>query len=366
MLHVLRPRLGAHGHAVLCRPKGAGSGCARRGRRRLSTTSEPSKPAGSPGADEEPGWPLKYKVAGGAALGTIIPWMFSYAVANDPGSRRLVAKLSPGLVQWFRNRQKGGHFFDEDPKRVQYLAQAPEWIDQPVTMEVRTGSGESRLLKDLSPQTPFSRIAPLVREDGSGGGRGSGGMGAEERRGWLTDFEILDEGDTGDGEGPGRQASWDTKSSSSSSSSSDSSSYDDDDGGGSTYGDATRRAVAACNIRSWWDIAAMEDERARQPKAPTVATAAVASPSAAARGGSGSASAGMAVGAATQAKKMTNAEQAQAMIEHLESRVGSLEQDKLTGARSVDDVEEEVRDLRKQQKELRRKYPGRRRFLGLF
>ena len=30
-------------------------------------------------------------------LGTIIPWMFSYAVANDPGSRRLVAKLSPGL-----------------------------------------------------------------------------------------------------------------------------------------------------------------------------------------------------------------------------------------------------------------------------
>lgn len=32
----------------------------------------------------------------------------------------------------------------------------------------------------------------------------------------------------------------------------------------------------------------------------------------------------------------------------------------------VDDVEEEVRDIRKQQKELRRKYPGRRRFLGLF
>lgn len=39
----------------------------------------------------------QYKLAGGAFLGMIIPWMFSYAVANDPGSRRLVAKLSPGL-----------------------------------------------------------------------------------------------------------------------------------------------------------------------------------------------------------------------------------------------------------------------------
>ena len=59
MLHVLRPRFGAHGHALICRPKAIGSGCARRGRRRLSTTSEPSKPAGSPSADDEPGWPLK-------------------------------------------------------------------------------------------------------------------------------------------------------------------------------------------------------------------------------------------------------------------------------------------------------------------
>lgn len=63
MLRVLRPRLGVRGHAILPRPKGVGPGCVRRGRQRLSTTAEPSKPAGSPnagaGADEEPGWPLK-------------------------------------------------------------------------------------------------------------------------------------------------------------------------------------------------------------------------------------------------------------------------------------------------------------------
>lgn len=34
------------------------------------------------------------------------------------------------LVQWFRQRQKGGHFFDEDPKRIEYLAHVPDWINQ--------------------------------------------------------------------------------------------------------------------------------------------------------------------------------------------------------------------------------------------
>ena len=39
----------------------------------------------------------QYKLAGGAFMGTLIPWMFSYAMSNDPGSRRLVGKLSPAL-----------------------------------------------------------------------------------------------------------------------------------------------------------------------------------------------------------------------------------------------------------------------------
>lgn len=39
----------------------------------------------------------QYKVAGGIVLGTVIPWMVSYAVSNDPGSRRLVGKVSPAL-----------------------------------------------------------------------------------------------------------------------------------------------------------------------------------------------------------------------------------------------------------------------------
>lgn len=62
-------------------------------------------------------------------------------------------------------------------------------------MEVRTGSGETRRLQALDARTPFSSVAGLVRGEESGGG--SGGRGT---RGWLTDFEVLDEGDNGDGE----------------------------------------------------------------------------------------------------------------------------------------------------------------------
>ncbi|CAM9688217.1 unnamed protein product [Scytosiphon promiscuus] len=351
MLRVVRPRLASQGHALL-RRRGAVDGCCfKHGRRRFSTASaEPSKPAGSPPSDE-PGWPLKYKLAGGAILGTVIPWIFSYAVANDPGSRRLVGNVSPGLVQWFRKREKGGHFFDEDPKRVDYLAHVPEWIDQPVNMEVRTGSGETRRLQGLDARTPFSSVAGLVRGEESGG-RG------REGRGWLTDFEVLDEGDSGDGEGATTlqtsSSAWDTSSSGSS--------YENS----STTG-AVRRDVSACNIRSWWDIAAIE-EMARHPAPAAAAAGAAASSGTAARvSGSGSSSSPMgAVAGVPQAQKMSNEEQARAMIDHLDKMVDSLEQDKLTGARSVDDVEEEVRDIRRQQKELRRKYPGRRRFLGLF
>lgn len=72
MLYALRPRLGAHGHALLYRPTGIGSGCARRGRRRLSTTSEPSKPAGSPNADDDPGWPLKVCATAGDYCSSVV------------------------------------------------------------------------------------------------------------------------------------------------------------------------------------------------------------------------------------------------------------------------------------------------------
>ncbi|CAM9387974.1 unnamed protein product [Ectocarpus fasciculatus] len=365
MLRVLQPRLATHGRAPLRRPKVIEEGCVRQhGRRRLSTTAEPSKPSASTAA-EEPGWPLKYKVAGGAILGTIIPYMFSYAMANDPGSRRLVSKLSPGIVQWFRQRQKGGHFFDEDPKRIEYLAHVPDWINQPVSMEVRTGSGETRRLEGLDAQTPFSSVGWLVQ----GGG-------------WLTDFDVLDEGYTGDGEAQTGQisATWDMSSSGANSTSSyqheGSSPYSATSANSSSgVAAAVRRDVAACNIRSWWDIAAMEQERARQP-APlaTVAAPASSSGSSSARAGStggGGAAASSSVGTVgaargPSAKKMSNAEQAQAMIQHLDEMMEGLERDKLTGVRSIDDVEEEVRELRRQQKELRRKHPGRRRFLGLF
>lgn len=63
-----------------------------------------------------------------------------------------------------------------------------------VTMEVRTGSGETRRMQDLDARTPFSSVGGLVHADGSGGG-GTGG-----HAGWLTDFDVLDEGGAGDGE----------------------------------------------------------------------------------------------------------------------------------------------------------------------
>lgn len=50
-------------------------------------------------------------------------------------------------------------------------------------MEIRTGSGETRRLDGLDAQTPFTSVGGLVQ----GGG-------------WLTDFDVLDEGDKGDGE----------------------------------------------------------------------------------------------------------------------------------------------------------------------
>lgn len=45
------------------------------------------------------------------------------------GSFFVVVIATNPTVQWFRNRE-GGHFFDEDPKRLEYLAHVPEWMDQ--------------------------------------------------------------------------------------------------------------------------------------------------------------------------------------------------------------------------------------------
>lgn len=40
--------------------------------------------------------------------------------------RRSLARVA---VRWLRKR-KDGHFYDEDPKRLEYLAHVPEWINQ--------------------------------------------------------------------------------------------------------------------------------------------------------------------------------------------------------------------------------------------
>lgn len=61
-------------------------------------------------------------------------------------------------------------------------------------MDVRTGGGETRRLQGVDAKTPFSSVGRLAHGD-SGGARRSGSV-----AGWLTDFDVLDEGDGGDGE----------------------------------------------------------------------------------------------------------------------------------------------------------------------
>lgn len=51
-------------------------------------------------------------------------------------------------------------------------------------------------------------------------------------------------------------------------------SYDD----GGAAANAVRRDVAACNIRSWWDIAAMEDDMAKAPPPPASVSSGAAAP----------------------------------------------------------------------------------------
>eukprot|EP00904_Undaria_pinnatifida_P012962 jgi/Undpi1/8797/HiC_scaffold_25.g11259.m1 len=305
-----------------------------------------------------------YKVAGGLVLGTAVPWMCSYAVANDAGSRRLVEMgIGGGRIplKWLRKR-KGGSFYGEDINHLEYLAHAPEWINQPVSLEVRTREGETRRLQGVNAQTPSSSLGDLVQA-GDRSGTGSGGQNV----GWMADFDVLDELDNGENEGGvGGQSSlgWGTSGGSLSSSSSSS----DEGSDYSAVAAAVRRDVAACNIRSWWDIAAMEHE---------VAMTGAPAPAASSSGGTaaagtraGSSSVGVA-GAGASYKKMSDAELAELThadtIKRIDNMIEGLEQDKLSGARSVDDVEEEVRDLRKQKKELLRKHPAKRKkFLGLF
>ena len=54
----------------------------------------------------------------------------SLSLSLPPSLALCLRPLAAAKVQWFRSREKGGHFFDEDPRRVEYLAHAPEWIDQ--------------------------------------------------------------------------------------------------------------------------------------------------------------------------------------------------------------------------------------------
>lgn len=94
MLRVLQSRLATHGRAPLCRPKVI-EGCVRQhGRRRLSTTAEPSKPSASPAA-EEPGWPLKVCIEAAAVenISTRVGARYSTLCNLARGARPRGAKL---------------------------------------------------------------------------------------------------------------------------------------------------------------------------------------------------------------------------------------------------------------------------------
>ncbi|CAN0444185.1 unnamed protein product, partial [Laminaria digitata] len=131
------------------------------------------------------------------------------------------------------------------------------FANEAVNLEVRTRGGETRRFQGVDAQTPFSSFAG---EEAAGGeGSGGGGRGV----GWWTDFEVLDE----HGDGENESSAWGITEGALSSSSSTINYDEDSSSSSSNYGvaAAVRRDVAACNVQSWWDIAAVKDEMARAP-----------------------------------------------------------------------------------------------------
>ncbi|CAM9283230.1 unnamed protein product [Discosporangium mesarthrocarpum] len=57
--------------------------------------------------------------------------------------------------------------------------------------------------------------------------------------------------------------------------------------------------------------------------------------------------------------------QAQAIVDDLDRKIKLLEEAKVSGVRAVDDVDQEVRQLRKKQKDIQRAHLTKKRF-GIF
>ncbi|CAM9853916.1 unnamed protein product [Ascophyllum nodosum] len=326
--------------------------CVRDTKRRFSAAVGQSK------GDGNWSWQTKLKIAGGVVATVAVPWLGSVAIANDPETRDAAAMISPGLVGWLR-RRRGGNFWDEDKKRLEYLAHAEDWMNKPVTMEVRTPEGESRRLRDLDAGMSFTSVGQMVQgEEGTARAKGDG-----NRALWLTDFEVLDEGDDGTGKETsaarqqGSGSTWNSSSLTTSTVDFSPSPF----APFSAVSNALRRDIGDCNIRSWWDIAAQESETQQSKAAPSGRGAASSAVRPCEIFVFGRGRRGL---RPRSSKSWQEADQARAMDEQLSRMIDALEEDKRTGARSVDDVKEEVRGLRKQQRELRRKH--RRRFLGLF
>lgn len=145
------------------------------------------------------------------------------------------------------------------------------------------GHGETRRVVDIDPATPFTSLGDVVRKQGVGLENDEDASGDEPRKSWwLTDFEVLESDSDGNavstsastGQGEGFVSEGYLSSALS-----------------SLYlppaPSVFSRDIAACSIRSWWDIALLEQEAMATTAEPTAIRSAgrkaagVSSPSAA-------------------------------------------------------------------------------------
>lgn len=134
-----------------------------------------------------------------------------------------------------------------------------------VGLEVQLGHGETRRLVDIDPATPFASLGDVVRKHGVGPENDEGASGDESRKSWwLTDFEVLESDSDGDGV-------------STSASTGQGEGFVSDGYLSSALSSLNlppapsvfSRDIAACNIRSWWDVALLEQEAMATTAEPT-------------------------------------------------------------------------------------------------
>lgn len=109
----------------------------------------------------EEGWPLKVKLAGGAALAVAVPGMVKYAIEHDRETRDLAEKLAPWAVGKLRARA-GGHFDDENASQRARDAHLLELYALPVSAQVTCRDGAT-IEVTLNAEEPLREMVRRAR-----------------------------------------------------------------------------------------------------------------------------------------------------------------------------------------------------------